>query len=292
MQQQTKSWIVRLSAGLVALVLLFFLTLFTLSAMGAGVWLWLGTDHDLATEPFASTRDLFTDYKARRKAEEMSEAFRAGEGVEGADGEDGVAEARPAEELRPGPRGVGRDPAKAGRPDRGGRSGSGSGGRSGSGSGSGSDRGSDGGDASEPERIKPDKGGGSDRDDSGGSDDSDDSSGCKVKGITRLSSTKYELTESFRKKYIKDSSKAQKQGKGAWHENNKGKTTGIEVWKLKCAPVQAGLRDDDIVREVAGKEMTGAYNAWRAYERVKKDDSFTIKVTRDGEKLTLKYVVK
>jgi len=271
-------------AALVGLGLLAFLGLVSLSAAGAGVWLLLGTERDIVAEPIGSAQELFENYRTTQDADGLADA------AEGAEDErparrDGTRRARPG---RTG-LGSGADGDRRGSgAGRGGR-GSGEGGRSGRGD-RGSDDDDDDDDRSSDDR-EPDEGSEDGGSEDGGSDD--DSDGCShIKGVTRISSTRYEVTDAFVDKYLRDSDRAQRQGKGYWHEDKSGDVDGVKIKSLKCAPVVAGLQNKDIIHEVNGKEITGVLNAWSAYKKAKKADTIKIKLRRSGEKMTIRYDVK
>ena len=265
-------------AALVGLGLLLFLGLVSLSAAGAGVWLLLGTERDIVAEPIGSAQELFENYRTIENDSDEDDSL--------ADADEATEDGWPA--RRSSSRRSQGGNARPGVGTGSGRSGSGAG-RGGRGSGEGG-RGGRGSDDDDDDKGSDDKGS-----DDKGSDDkgSDDDDSCShIKGVTRISSTRYEVTDAFVDKYLRDADRAQRQGKGYWHEDKSGDVDGVKIKSLKCAPLVAGLQNKDIVHELNGKKITGVLNAWSAYKKAKKADTIKIKLRRSGEKMTIRYDVK
>jgi len=270
-------------AALVGLGLLLFLGLVSLSAAGAGVWLLLGTERDIVAEPIGSAQELFENYRTIENDSDEDDSL--------ADADEATEDGWPA--RRSSSRRSQGGNARPGVGTGSGRSGSGAG-RGGRGSGEGG-RGGRGSDDDDDDKGSDDKGSDDKGSDDKGSDDkgSDDDDSCShIKGVTRISSTRYEVTDAFVDKYLRDADRAQRQGKGYWHEDKSGDVDGVKIKSLKCAPLVAGLQNKDIVHELNGKKITGVLNAWSAYKKAKKADTIKIKLRRSGEKMTIRYDVK
>ncbi|MFT4975391.1 MAG: C-terminal processing protease CtpA/Prc [Myxococcota bacterium] len=123
--------------------------------------------------------------------------------------------------------------------------------------------------------------------------DSDEGSCAdRIDGVTRHSSTRYTLSQSFMDRYVRDQQRASKQGSSSWRKNKKKKVVGARVRNLLCAPQVAGLQSNDIIKEVNGQPMTSTVAAMSAYETIKKASRFTVKLRRNDQPLTIVYTVE
>lgn len=138
--------------------------------------------------------------------------------------------------------------------------------------------------------------GGSDAD--GAGEDAEDeaeepASACSgITGVTQNSATSYTLTDTFVDKYIRDTGTAQTQGSAGWKTNKAGEKIGFRVRKLRCAPRMAGIQNKDVIQSINGRELTNIGAAWAAYRDVTKGGSFTVKLRRGGQPMTLRYDVR
>ena len=135
-------------------------------------------------------------------------------------------------------------------------------------------------------------------DDDGAGEDADDeadepASACSgITGVTQNSATSYTLTDTFVDKYIRDTGTAQTQGSAGWKTNKAGEKIGFRVRKLRCAPRVAGIQNKDVIQSINGRELTNIGAAWAAYREVTKGGSFTVKLRRGGQPMTLRYDVR
>lgn len=114
----------------------------------------------------------------------------------------------------------------------------------------------------------------------------------KIDGVTRHSSTRFSLSRSFANTYIRDQDTAAQQGQAAWRKNRQQENVGIRIGGLRCAPRAAGLRNNDVIREINGRPMTSSVNAFAAYRDVKSGDRFSVKLKRDGQLMTIQYTIQ
>ena len=112
----------------------------------------------------------------------------------------------------------------------------------------------------------------------------------KISGVTKHSSNHYTLSNGFVSTYIKDTSKGQKQGAAGWSTGSSGRE-GVRVKQLRCAPRVAGMKNKDVITEIAGHKITTTAAAFLAYGDIKKADRFEIKVLRKGSPITITYDV-
>jgi len=112
----------------------------------------------------------------------------------------------------------------------------------------------------------------------------------KITGVTKHSSNHYTLSQGFVSTYIKDSSKGQMQGAAGWSSGSSGRE-GVRIKQLRCAPRVAGMKNKDVITEIAGYKITTTAAAFLAYGDIKKADRFEIKVLRKGTPLTITYDV-
>ena len=79
-----------------------------------------------------------------------------------------------------------------------------------------------------------------------------------------------------------------------WAYNDKGKTIGFTVKKIRCGSIldQVGLKNGDIIHEINGKNVTSITQAFGAWRKVCKKDLVRVKITRKGEKMEMRYHVE
>jgi type II secretory pathway component PulC len=115
---------------------------------------------------------------------------------------------------------------------------------------------------------------------------------CDIAGVTRHSSSRYTLSRNFINRYIRDQDRAQRQGSAGWRKNRQQDIVGIRVRNLRCAPQTAGLQNNDVIKTINGRSMTGITSVLAAYSEIKRGNNFTVKVRRDGQPLTIQYLVE
>lgn len=115
-----------------------------------------------------------------------------------------------------------------------------------------------------------------------------------VSSAKQSSKTEVRLSQAFLDVYIRDMSNGQDQGGALWAKDSSGKRTGVRVKALRCGPRTAGLRNKDVITNIAGHDITSTANAYLAYNKVKKADdgeTFNISVLRKGQPVTINYTV-
>lgn len=124
------------------------------------------------------------------------------------------------------------------------------------------------------------------------SDGGGDSCADKIDGVTRHSSTRYTLSQGFMDKYVRNQSRAQKQGSASWRRNKKKDVVGVRLRSLSCAPQVAGLQNNDVIKEINGRAITSSASALSAYSDVSSASRFTVKLRRDKSSMTISYTVE
>ena len=115
-----------------------------------------------------------------------------------------------------------------------------------------------------------------------------------VPSAQQKSKTEVRVSQAFLDTYIRDMATGQDQGAAMWAKDKSGKRTGIRVKALRCGPRAAGLRNKDVVANIAGHDITTTANAYLAYNKVKKaddGDTFNISVLRKGQPVRINYTV-
>jgi type II secretory pathway component PulC len=83
-------------------------------------------------------------------------------------------------------------------------------------------------------------------------------------------------------------------GRALLHRGSDGVYDGYRLIAIRqgTLPDQLGLKNGDIVRSVAGMELTSVQSALQAYETVRAMDNFCVSLLRRGEPLELCYAVR
>lgn len=115
-----------------------------------------------------------------------------------------------------------------------------------------------------------------------------------VPSAKQSSKTEVRVSQAFLDTYIRDMANGQNQGAALWAKDKSGRRNGVRVKALRCGPRAAGLRNKDVVTNIAGHNITTTANAYLAYNKVKKaddGDNFNISVLRKGQPVNINYTV-
>ena len=113
-------------------------------------------------------------------------------------------------------------------------------------------------------------------------------------GISQVGDNEYSIERQIILDLANDLDKASKLAWTAWAYNDKGKTIGFTVKKIRCGSIldQAGLQNGDIIHEINGKNVTSITQAFGAWRKVRKKDLVRVKITRKGQKMELRYHIE
>lgn len=113
-------------------------------------------------------------------------------------------------------------------------------------------------------------------------------------GIATVGENEYSIERQIILDLANDLDKASRLAWTAWAYNEKGKTIGFTVKKIRCGSIldQAGLQNGDIIHEINGKNVTSITQAFGAWRKVRKKDLVRVKITRKGEKMELRYHIE
>lgn len=84
-----------------------------------------------------------------------------------------------------------------------------------------------------------------------------------------------------------------RQAKAVPHKVN-GNHRGFKIVNIQPGSVyeELGLKEGDVIRSVNGRDIRSPDQAMQAYKELRSDDSFRVRVHRDGQETTLQYTVK
>lgn len=113
-------------------------------------------------------------------------------------------------------------------------------------------------------------------------------------GIAQVGENEYSVERQIILDLANDLERASKLAWTGWAYNEKGKTIGFTVKKIRCGSIldQVGLKNGDIIHEINGKNVTSITQAFGAWRKVRKKDMVRVKITRKGEKMELRYHVE
>lgn len=113
-------------------------------------------------------------------------------------------------------------------------------------------------------------------------------------GIAEVGENEFSIERDIIMDLANDLDKAAKLAYTAWAYNDKGKTVGFTVKRIKCGSIldQAGLENGDIIHEINGKNVTSITAAFGAWRKVRKKDLVRVKITRKGQKMELRYHIE
>lgn len=119
------------------------------------------------------------------------------------------------------------------------------------------------------------------------------SSACdpSTEGIRQTAEEAFEVEEMIVDTYVKNIKNAQHLAAVYWSYDEAGKIDGFKVKRPKCVLQHAGIQNGDVVESINGKKITNWWQAWRAYNKLKKKDHLRVLVRRKGQLVKLTYDV-
>lgn len=113
-------------------------------------------------------------------------------------------------------------------------------------------------------------------------------------GITKVSETEYTISRETFDKYMSDIEGLSKLGRGLLHRGPDGQFDGYRLTSIRRNSVaeQLGIRNGDVVHAVNGQSLDSVQSALSAYNGMGSQSTFSIDVTRRGEKVGLQYTIQ
>lgn len=112
-----------------------------------------------------------------------------------------------------------------------------------------------------------------------------------VAGIAETGAYRYDVDRSLVDYYTSHPRESEALATTAWHKRN-GEIDGFRVKKVRCgSPLhQLGFRNGDVVHSVDGKPVTSLTQALRAFRKLRRNDTLSVKVTGyKGNRKVLRY---
>ena len=115
-----------------------------------------------------------------------------------------------------------------------------------------------------------------------------------TEGISQISPTEFSIDRDVVLHYANDLEAAGKLAWIDWAKNDKGKTIGFEVKRIRCGtPLdQLGLKQGDIILEINNKEIKSVVQAFTVWRKVRKKDVIRVTLKRGGKRTEFKYHIE
>jgi hypothetical protein len=116
---------------------------------------------------------------------------------------------------------------------------------------------------------------------------------AKTEGITERSPAEFHVERQLMQYYSGHLGQAAKLAAVRWHKTESGKVDGFRVGGIRCGSVlhQMGLRSGDVIHTINRQPIASIPQALGTFKRLKKRETFRVRLTRRGQSKQLKYTV-
>jgi hypothetical protein len=111
--------------------------------------------------------------------------------------------------------------------------------------------------------------------------------------IVQLGMYEYRIDGALIEYYADHLGEAMKLAWADWHKDERGDVDGFSVRHMRCgSPLhQAGLRNNDVIHQINGKDIRSIPAALGAFRKLQKKDVLKVELTRKGERVRIRYEI-